>query len=119
MTINYIDFSTLWGVAIESTDRDMYISEWSTSSIFYPDHDTDGLDRPRVADALGNIWDVAHMSFAEMRKSAGMTQAQFSKLLCIPLRTMQNWEYRSGQCPDYYRLMISDFLGILQVKRDR
>lgn len=119
MKIEYRDFYTLWGAAIESTDRDMYISEWSTSSIFYPDADTEGPDMLRVADALGNIWDVAHMSFAEMRKVAGMTQAQFSELLCIPLRTMQNWEYRSGQCPDYYRLMIAGFLGILQVKRDK
>ncbi len=70
-----------------------------------------------VADMIGNIWDVAHTSLYEMRKRSGMTQSGFSKLLCVPFRTIQNWEYHGRRCPDYYRLMVADYLGLLKVKR--
>lgn len=116
--LNYNDFYTLWGEATESSDREMYVSEWSTSDIFYPDFDVDGPDMQEVAGALGNIWDVAHTSLYEMRKRSGMTQAGFSKLLCVPFRTVQNWEYHGRRCPSYYRLMIADYLGLLKVKRN-
>ena len=54
---------------------------------------------------LGSIWDLAHMSVAEIRAKTGLSQAKFAERFCIPRRTVENWESRGG-CPDYVRLLL-------------
>lgn len=106
------DFNTLWSEALVTNDRDRYIAEWATSSIFDPDPDAPAPDYEAVIKTLGNIWDVAHMTFAEIRKHAGLNQAAFAERFCISRRTLEGWEGRS-RCPDYVRLMMADILGLI------
>ncbi|HIR53314.1 MAG TPA: helix-turn-helix transcriptional regulator [Candidatus Onthovicinus excrementipullorum] len=117
MKIDYRNFYTLWGEALESTDRERYISEWTTSEIFYSNPEQPGPDMLEVADTLDNIWITAHMEFVEFRQQAGLTQVDFAKLLCVPRRTLENWESRNrGSCPSYFQLMIAKMLDILKVE---
>lgn len=44
--------------------------------------------------------------FAEIRKSVGMTQKQFSRFTGIPFRTIQNWECGVNVCPGYVLAML-------------
>lgn len=101
-------FYTIYSAALESTDRDAFASDWSLSSCF-----------PEASDALknfeicGHIWDLAHLTHltvADVRAHTGLTQAAFSTRFCIPLRTLQNWEYRS--CPPYIVLMLAHLTGM-------
>ena len=115
MKFDYNNFYILWSEALESTDREQYISEWSTSTIFYPEPEQPGPDLQEVLDTLDNIWETAHMKFAEFRKQTGLTQVNFAKLLCVPRRTLESWESR-GTCPSYFRLMIAKQLHILKVE---
>lgn len=45
-----------------------------------------------------------------IRASAGLTQQQFSDLLGIPKRTIENWEGGKRQPPDYLVRLIAFYL---------
>ena len=118
MTINYHDFYTLFGAATAEQDRERFISEWSSSSIFYPDADSPDIDANELVDSLGNIWDVSHMTTRDIRQHMGLTQAAFAERFCIRLRTAQNWETEHREVPRHVILLIANEAGMLHVKRE-
>ena len=107
------DFYTLWGAALESADRDTYIAEWGTSSIFDPDPEQDAPDFDIVIAQLGSLWDIAHAELSDIRKRAGMTQTQLAERFCVSRRTVEAWEQRKN-CPAYTRLMMAECLGLIE-----
>ena len=117
MTINYRDFYTLFGAATKEQDRDRYIAEWSSSSIFYPGENVPDINADDLAEALENIWDVAHLTVRDIRQHLGLTQAAFAERFCIPRRTVENWERRGGHIPPYNILAYADITGMLKVER--
>ena len=116
MTINYHDFYTLVGAATAEQGRERFISEWSSSSIFYPGENVPDINADDLADALGNIWDVAHLTVRDIRQHLGLTQVAFAERFCVPRRTVENWEYKDKN-PTYYILAIAELAGLLKVKR--
>ena len=100
-------FYTIYSAALESTDRDAFASDWSLSSCF--PEDSDALKNFEIC---GHIWDLAHLTVADVRSYTGLTQVAFSTRFCIPLRTLQNWEYRS--CPPYIVLMLARLTGMAE-----
>lgn len=50
------------------------------------------------------------MTIKEMRTASGMTQQQFSDLLCIPKRSIENWEGGKRECPEYLLRLIEYYL---------
>ena len=114
--MNQKTFSILWGEALAAADRGTYISEWATSSLFGPDPDGTAPNYNALVEQLGNIWDVAHMTVAQIRATTGMTQAQFAERFCLKRRTLEDWESRS-KCPDHIRLMMAEILGLITVER--
>ena len=117
MTINYHDFYVLFGAATKEQDRERYIAEWSSSSIFYPNPESPDINADDLADALGNIWDVAHLTVRDIRQHLGLTQAAFAERFCIPRRTVENWERKGGHIPTYNILALADITGMLKVNR--
>lgn len=117
MTINYHNFYILFAAATKEQDRERYIVEWSSSSIFYPDENSPDIDANELVDSLGNIWDVAHLTVRDIRQHMGLTQSAFAERFCIPRRTVENWEYRGGRVPPYNILALADITGMLRVKR--
>ena len=116
MTINYHDFYTLFGAATAEQDRERFISEWSTSSIFYPKPETPDIDANELVDSLGNIWDVAHLTTRDIRQHLGLTQAAFAERFCVPRRTVEGWEARRTT-PPYVVLLLAESAGMLKVNR--
>lgn len=116
MTIGYHDFYVLFGVATKEQDRERYIAEWSGSSIFYPDADSQDINADDLADALGNIWDVAHLTTRDIRQHLGLTQAAFAERFCIPRRTVEGWDYGHA-APRYIVLALAELSGMLHVDR--
>lgn len=106
-------FYILWSEALASSDRDTYISEWVTSRLFDPDPDGPEPDYEALTEQLGNIWDVSHMTVAQIRATTGMMQAQFAARFCIKLRTVEDWESR-GKCPAHIRFMMAEILGLIK-----
>lgn len=98
-------FYTIYSAALESTDRDSFASDWSLSSVF-----SETSDPLKNFEICASIWDIAHLTVADVRAHTGLTQAAFATRFCIPLRTLQNWEYRS--CPPYIVLMLSHLTGM-------
>ena len=117
MTINYHDFYTLFGAATAEQDRERYIAEWSSSSIFYPGENVPDINADDLAEALENIWDVAHLTTRDIRQHLGLTQAAFAERFCIPRRTVENWERKGGHIPPYNILAYADITGMLKVNR--
>lgn len=98
-------FYTIYSSALESTDRDAFASDWSLSSVF-----SETSDPLKNFEICASIWDIAHLTVSDVRAHIGLTQAAFSTRFCIPLRTLQNWEYRS--CPPYIVLMLARLTGM-------
>lgn len=116
MTISYHDFNTLFGAATAEQDRERYIAEWSSSSIFYPSADSPDINAVELSDALGNIWDVAHLTTRDIRQHLGLTQAAFAERFCVPRRTVEGWD--SGRAaPRYIVLALAELSGMLHVDR--
>lgn len=111
--MNDKQFYTVWGEALASSDRDTYVSEWATSSIWGEPENLADDDLMGIAAKLGNIWDVAHMSVKDICKAAGMTQTQLAVKICAPKRTVENWCSGVNKCPDYTKLLIAEKLGLL------
>lgn len=101
------DFFVIWGNALKNGDRDAFISNWSPSSILGDPDDSN------VADEIGKIWDIAHMTVRDLCSRAGIGQSELSRKFCIPLRTVQNWCGGQNPCPPYIVLMMARLLGII------
>lgn len=110
--INDTQFSQLWGEALTTANRDVFVSEWATSSLFL-DPEDEGDIPAELIQWLSQLWDVAHMSLPEIRATTGLSQNKMADRFCIPRRTVQNWEQR-GTCPDYTRLMMAEILGLIK-----
>ena len=110
--MNNKTFCILWDAALVAADRDAYVSEWATSSMFDPDPDGPAPDYEALAEKLGSIWDVAHMTVAQIRATTGLTQAEFAERFCVSRRTAEGWESRG--CPSHIRLMMAEILGIIK-----
>lgn len=117
MTISYHNFYVLFGAATKEQDRERYVAEWSSSSIFYPGENGTDINADELSDALGNIWDVAHLTVRDIRQHLGLTQAAFAERFCIPRRTVENWERKGGHIPQYNILAYADITGMLKVNR--
>lgn len=102
-------FSHLFGEALNTPNRDAFASDWALSSMWGED-----ADPVHLAELCGRVWDLAHLSVADIRAHTGLTQAAFAARYCVPLRTVQNWELRGG-CPAYVRLMMARLAGMADV----
>lgn len=101
-------FALLWGEALVANDRDVYVAEWSISSVFPED-----ADLLANAEQVGRIWDVAHMSVQQIVDASGCKRTVFAERFCIPYRTLTNWCRGERECPDYTRLMMAELLGLV------
>lgn len=112
--INDKDFYTLWGAALGSSDQEIYVSEWSTSSIWADDpeelSDAELID---IARYLVKLWDCAHMSVREIYQAAGLSQAALAIKMCIPLRTVEAWCTGKRPATSYTRLAMLRQVGML------
>lgn len=105
-------FSALMSEAFGSSDREAYISDWALSSIW---GDAEGAEVPQARiDALGSIWDAAHLSIKHIRAASGLPRTAFAEHLCIPYRTVQDWELGARACPGYLRLLIAEHFGVFR-----
>lgn len=108
------EFYLLWGQALASGDRDMFVAVWAMSILWGEPTDLTDEDLIEQADYVGKIWDAAHMTTREICAAAGLTQAAFATRFCIPKRTVEDWCRGTRTPPDYVRLMILKLLGLLQ-----
>lgn len=99
-------FYVLYADALEAKDRDAFSSDWALSSMWGED-----VDLAQLADICGKVWDLAHLTVADIRQHAGLTQAAFAQRFLIPFRTVQNWESRGG-CAEYVKLMLARLCGM-------
>lgn len=103
-------FSTLWGAAVSTADRDVFVSEWATSSI-WEDDPNEKIPAHRLRH-LGQIWDAAHTTIKHIRQALGLSQIEFATRFMLSPRTVQNWEYGTTQCPEYVRLLLLQATGL-------
>lgn len=101
------NFYILVSEAVEENDRDVFVSDGALSQA------CDGLELEEAATLCGKIWDAVHIPFSEIRARMALTQVAMAERLCVPRRTLENWEYRNN-CPLYIRIMIFRlWLGLL------
>lgn len=105
------DRATLWREALSSDDRDVYVSDWSTSLIF---EDVDSEEKLlSIAEEVGKIWDAAHMTMREIIQASGFSQARFAHEFTIPKRTVESWCMGDRTPPDYVRYLLIKALDIV------
>lgn len=116
MKINDKSFCALFGAAVAEHDRDRFIAEWSSSSIFSDEENT--CEAEELASTLENIFEIAHMSMRALRKKLGLTQAEFACRFCLPKRTIEGWE-SNRSARQYIVLAFAQVSGLLNVERER
>lgn len=106
-------YAQLMAAADKSDDRDAYISEWSMSDVFGArvPGDVEWMER---VDALGRMWDAAHLTIKRIRAASGLTQAAFANRIVASVRTVEAWEYRHSKCPLFVRLILAERFGLYQ-----
>lgn len=113
------DLYLLFGEALASPSEEMFVAEYATSSIFDPDPDGPEPDYDAIVSYLRQVWTAAHITVREIRERTGLSQAAFAAMLCIPKRTLENWESTSATasraCPPYVRLMLAQICGIVDL----
>lgn len=107
-------FAAAWTEALSGAyaDRDSYVSDLALSSIWGDAEDAE-VPADRL-DTLGSIWDAAHMSIKDIRTVSGLSRTAFAERLCIPYRTVQDWELGTRACPGYLRLLIAEHFGVFR-----
>lgn len=103
-------FNTLWAAALDCADRDAYVSDWELSSAWGDDPEAE-IPAARI-EALGRLWDAAHLTIRDIRTHTCLSQAAFAVRYCIPRRTVENWESGVRSCPDYLRLLLAQVNGL-------
>lgn len=103
---------TIIADAAACINRDAFVSDWATSSIF--DDSPDADIPPERVELLTNIYNAAHRSVRDIVAATGYSQRQFAQRFCIPLRTIENWCTGRRECPVYVRLMMQECLGLLR-----
>lgn len=116
MTAKLYDFL---GEALAASSEDLFIAECATSSAFDPDPDGPAPDYDAIVRWLHDVWTAAHISVREIRQRTGLSQAAFAARLCIPKRTLENWEASSStaarSCSPYVRLMLAQLAGVVDL----
>lgn len=108
--MNDAQFESCYIEAVTMNDKDAYVSDMALSSVW---NDAEDADVPQERlEALGRIWDVAHMSMRDIRKSSGMTQGAFAQKFLIPKRTIENWEENVNTPPEYVKILIAKALNL-------
>lgn len=115
--LNAHEFAMVWGDALQTADRDQYISDWSLSSIWGDDLEYD-IPADRI-EMLGLLWDVAHMSVKDIRSHTGVSQRKFADAFGIPARSLENWEGGQRDATPYVKLLLAHALGIINLESIR
>ena len=103
--MNITLFNELRSDALEVSDRETFIADWIGNNRAWR-----GESGDRAA-LCGEVWDLAHMSLADIRHALGLTQAQLAERFSLPFRTVTNWEARGSTAP-YVRLLIARLGGL-------
>ena len=94
--------------SLNYNDADAFASDIALSSEF------DGIEiNDTLIKELKELWEIAHMSVADIRIKAGLSRVAFSDKLMIPIRTVENWESeKSGkrEPPLYLKFLIYKYI---------
>ena len=105
-------FSFAYAEAANYTDADAYVSDLALSSMWEDVQDAE-IPAERL-EQLREIWQAAHRSVMEIRTIAGYkSMSSFAERLCIPYRTLQDWEAGRRECAPWLRLMMQEALGLI------
>lgn len=100
-----LQFDTALKEALTYDDRDAFASDLALSSM-WDDAPENDVPQQRI-DELGRIWDIAHMTFADIYRTSGKTLTDFALHYHIPYRTVQGWKAGERECPLYLRLLLT------------
>lgn len=95
--------------SLNYTDEDAFISDIALSSKF------DGAEITNdLINELRELWQIAHMSIADIRHKSGLSRVAFCEKLLIPIRTAENWESDKSlrrEPPLYVKFLIYYYLN--------
>ena len=106
-------FNTIFSAALVDGGREAFASDWALSIIWGEDDTADGAELAARFDLMGRIWDLAHLSTADIRHHLGLSQSEFATRFCVPLKTVINWEHR-GSAPAYVTLLLARAAGMTE-----
>lgn len=107
-------FGQMFADANNINNRDAFVSDWALSSM-WGDAPGDDIPADRI-DAIGHIWDLAHMSVSDIVAASGSSITDFAAAYAIPYSTLQHWRAGTNACPPYIRLLLMRSIGIYKFK---
>lgn len=103
-------FYQLFYAALKSENMDEFVAENGAGGKMERECDMD-----TAIDQMREIWLMAHMTVADLRKTTGLSQTKFGLRFCIPQRTIEGWERGKCECKPYIRLMMAEILGLVNI----
>ena len=104
-------FYDIYSSALEAIDPDAFASDWALSSEWGDEADGDALvERSKLCE---RIYDLAHLTVADIRHHVGLSQSEFATRFCIPYATVKNWEFRENTAP-YIVLLLARACGMTE-----
>lgn len=105
------DIYLLFTEAMASSDRDYFVAEWPTSSVFPEDSDLTAN-----ADLCGEIWDAAHITIRAIRQHTGLSQVAFATRYLIPRRTLEDWESKKREPTLFTKIALVKLTGVIPLR---
>lgn len=106
-------FNTIFSAALDDGDREAFASDWALSTIWGEDDTADGDELINRTALMGRVWDIAHLTTADIRRYLGLSQSEFAMRFCIPRKTVINWEHRDS-APAYVVLLLARAAGMTE-----
>lgn len=92
-------------------DRDAFASYWSHLPVWGDETDSNDVPADRI-ELLGRIWDLAHLSLADLCELSGMSEDDFANRFMLPIYNRNPLSERS-QTPFPITYFIAQALGLV------
>lgn len=101
MVINYFLFADLYDEALQYNDCELYIAERGWQEWM------DKFQSNEIILILESIFELSKKNITDIREMMDVSRAEFSRMLKIPLRSVENWELGQTKPSDYLISLIA------------
>lgn len=112
IAVKYPLFATLYEEAKEYDDIDIYIAERGWQEWM------DNLNPEDIVNILNLIYDLSNKNIEALRTILNISRPEFSRKYKIPLRTIEDWDYKKREINSYILSLIAYTIFIKELNND-
>ncbi len=98
-------FHKIWLLSLDHDAPDDFIASVIHGTRAFKG-DKYGLDYVETLEFLKTVFELSHLTFADIVASTGCKKSEISHIFCIPIRTVEDWYSGRNKAPSYVNIMI-------------